>query len=608
MRGLFRRITLCVALIVAGAVEAQSKGAQSVDSLIRVLETQTSDAARIKTLDQLAFLTMYNNPERGIGYAKKALDLSLTLEDKPLLEDIYDKISVGNYLLGNYASSMDACRRSLSIHEQKGDSIGIQNNYNSMGALFNAVGNHEKALEYFDLSLKMAEALRLANESRLLHVNISEILLDEEELDSAKSHIVKALEISINSQSEIGIGESYFSLADYFSEIKEYDSALIYGHKALEIHQVAKRRAFMANTHALLSAIYFNRDMLDSSSIHADRGLILAQEIPHPSIMKELYHILSSIYERQNKSDKALEYHKKYFALHDSLSQEMVREQIVMMEAEYALNKKNDQINQMLKEDEIQELRLQKKNLLLYVLLGSFLLLLVLGVVLYNNYRLSKESKILALQSKLLRSQMNPHFIFNSLMAIQSFALERESREVEKYLSKFANLMRLILKNSRVEMINLEKELEVLDDYVELQMLRYENKFRYALEVDGVITLPVVMIPPMLIQPFVENAIEHGLARKKSDGELTIRIRKKGAFLLIEVIDNGVGIDIKKSMLTDAKSHISLATKIIKDRLAVFNRNSKAKASLEIGPAYTIDGQEKGTRVALKFPLIKERF
>ena len=229
------------------------------------------------------------------------------------------------------------------------------------------------------------------------------------------------------------------------------------------------------------------------------------------------------------------------------------------------------------------------------------------GFIAYWVSTLTKKQKTeeqrIILEHKLLQLQMNPHFIFNVLIAIQSFIYRKDTYESGLYLSKFAKLMRIFLQNSRNEWITLSKEIESLQYYLNLQQLRTETKFQYDIECINIPDSDYIHIPPMIIQPFVENSIEHGFANLSYPGKIWISFETKETCLEAVIRDNGNGYYPKKEK-AKAKTHESMATEIIQKRIEILN-NKKCKTALTI---HNISDEDKtGTEVVIRFPY-KEEF
>ena len=180
------------------------------------------------------------------------------------------------------------------------------------------------------------------------------------------------------------------------------------------------------------------------------------------------------------------------------------------------------------------------------------------------------------LEMQALRAQMNPHFIFNSLNSINLFILENNKLQASEYLSKFSRLVRLILQNSQEAFIPLESELEALQLYLELESVRFENKFEYKIAVDDDVDTTVLKVPPLIIQPYAENAIWHGLMHKKEKGHLEIELYQQEEILFCKITDDGIGrkraAELKsKSALT----HKSMGMRITADRIGMLQRQQE---------------------------------
>jgi LytS/YehU family sensor histidine kinase len=198
--------------------------------------------------------------------------------------------------------------------------------------------------------------------------------------------------------------------------------------------------------------------------------------------------------------------------------------------------------------------------------------------------------------------QMNPHFIFNALSAIQSFVLDNDPREAGKYLSTFARLIRLVLENSKNEFVSIEKEKKLLVNYLELQQLRFNRKFEYNIFVDPNINTFEMMIPTMITQPFVENSIEHGIQGISEKGIINISFTLSKEHIVLVVEDNGVGLNGAALVGEKMLDHQSLATLVIGERLKLLNQKSKVKYNLDYSEANLNGAENPGTKVTIKMP------
>ena len=233
-------------------------------------------------------------------------------------------------------------------------------------------------------------------------------------------------------------------------------------------------------------------------------------------------------------------------------------------------------------------------------LAGIFSFLLVRSFT--RRRKTAFDKQVLETEMKALRSQMNPHFIFNSLHSINKYMIDNDKENASEYLSKFSKLMRLILENSREQEVSLEKELSAIELYMQLESLRFQNMFHYNIKVDTQIDTENTLIPPMLLQPFVENAIIHGIQHKE-DGIINIKITKEDNMIRYIVEDNGIGR--KQSVQIEAgeeKKRESLGMKITQERLNIINQLKKVKAVVNIFDLKDAENQSGGVRIELLLP------
>lgn len=230
-------------------------------------------------------------------------------------------------------------------------------------------------------------------------------------------------------------------------------------------------------------------------------------------------------------------------------------------------------------------------------------LLLAIAFLVLSRRRLKRT--VLRYEQQMLLSQMNPHFVFNSLTAIQSFIFRNEPHTASKYLASFAKLTRLILENSRAELCSIEREITTLKLYLDLQKLRFDNKFDYSIEVDEKIDPSHILIPPMLAQPLIENAIEHGLNGIDWPGKIIIRYSlPEPKQVLIEVEDNGIGIEkSKEKQLLAGKKHKSIATEIIEDRIRNLKKLGNYGIKLNVLDKTVSLKNGKGTIARIEIPI-----
>lgn len=215
------------------------------------------------------------------------------------------------------------------------------------------------------------------------------------------------------------------------------------------------------------------------------------------------------------------------------------------------------------------------------------------------------RQKATVLEMQALRAQMNPHFIFNSLNSINRFIMQSDKGQASRYLTKFSRLIRLILQNSQVSLINLDSELESLKLYLSLEALRFNNHFDYKISVGNDIDVTSQKVPPLILQPYVENAIWHGLMHKEEKGQLDIEIYRENDHLYFKIADNGVGRQYASKLASKSDSkHKSMGLSITESRIANMENLQNLQSSVTINDLMNADGTAAGTEVIIKMPVI----
>ena len=220
-----------------------------------------------------------------------------------------------------------------------------------------------------------------------------------------------------------------------------------------------------------------------------------------------------------------------------------------------------------------------------------------------HRNELLRQEENLQLELKALRAQMNPHFLFNSLNSIKNFILSSDSHSAAKYLSSFAHLIRLILQQSSEKRIVLSEELEMLRLYLELEELRFKKNFQYQITLCDDIDPEELSLPPLILQPFIENAIWHGLSTKEGDRRLWIKFQLDSLSLVCVIEDNGIGrAASNRASEHKLKSHKSMGMNITQQRLDLINELEKLNLKIEITDLFANDNSPSGTRIEIVIP------
>lgn len=415
-------------------------------------------------------------------------------------------------------------------------------------------------------------------------------------------------------------GEYYFFQKDYRSALSLFEKALGALRQFKDQRKTKRALLDIARTYTALHAC-------DSAVAYAREGLTLALQLKSSPSIRDAYQILSTAYDQTHRSDSANFYFKSYIAAKDSVLGNQTRGRL----ATYNYQQKIVALN---KEKSLQQQQLQQEKNTRNILFGTLIFGLVLAGSVIRNIQLKRKKDRLQhlmteantqletrrreqqltemqqqkteLEMQSLRAQMNPHFIFNSLNSINMFILENNKLQASEYLSKFSRLVRLILQNSQESFIPLERELEALQLYLELESLRFDNKFEHKISVETGIDTTVMKVPPLVIQPYAENAIWHGLMHKKDKGHLEIALYLEERVLFCKITDDGIGRKRATEMTGKiAQGQRSMGMRITAARIAMAQQNTQADMNVRIRDLVMADGSAGGTEVLFVIPAIE---
>jgi len=313
---------------------------------------------------------------------------------------------------------------------------------------------------------------------------------------------------------------------------------------------------------------------------------------------------LYNIYTELGDYKKAHEYYVLSKQAEEEIFLETNQNLITMLESISENEKTKKTIALLASDNELKEMKINQSRMINFGIAGIFIIFILIGVLFLRQKKMQVERNTVVLEQKLLRLQMNPHFIFNALSNILILVDKKNTTSASMYLTTFAKLLRTTLECSRQENIFLEEEVSALKSYLELQKLSFENKFEYTVYVDDNIDPEAMAIPPMLIQPFIENAIQHGIRLKQDKGHIFVRFMLENNKVICEVEDDGVGREKAwEAKYQKRKTHKSLATTIINERIRTINKKMKQKIRLDIIDLKSEKNEPKGTKIVLNLPL-----
>ncbi len=539
-----------------------------------------------------------NNYSESIELFMKALDIAKQFGDYKNLSNVYHNLGIVHQRISDYEKSVHYFLQALTLEEQNNDEVGQAYTNNSIGIVFKDWENFDKALEYFNKSLKIAEKTGLRAIVSYARLNIGSVYgeLHRYEQEIEQYNLIGDLNPE-NIDHSI-LSSVYLNKGISFKNINQFDSAAIYYQKALEIREEIGDEEKLARVYYFLGELMFVMHRFDKAIDLLNTSINYTADY---RTRAENYDLLSKIYERKNDKDKAFEYYKMSVAMRDSTFSEEKHRQINELQIQYETEKKEQQIKSLEEINEAKAKQLKLTRLIFGLAIAAVLVVILSGAMFFHNRQLRSKHRMLLTEQKLLRSQMNPHFIFNSLSAIQSYILKNKALEAGSYLSRFAKLMRSILENSSKEFITLEEEIETLENYLNLQKIRLQEKLEYSIHADDGLLEEEISVPPMLSQPFIENSIEHGILKKESaEGKIDIRFIDQQDQIIIEIIDNGIGRE--KAGKSGEKKHRSRATEITQNRISLLSKAYKMKPTFATVDLYDKNNKPEGTKVLITLP------
>jgi LytS/YehU family sensor histidine kinase len=295
----------------------------------------------------------------------------------------------------------------------------------------------------------------------------------------------------------------------------------------------------------------------------------------------------------------------RYHELDKQIIDVQLSQRIADIQTTYEMQQK-EQENKLLKsENEVQKIRINKSRTILIALCGIFGLIFVITLLVVRHQRLLTKHKIIELKQKNLNQQMNPHFVYNCLTSIQSYIFHNDTPKSLEYLSKFSKLMRKILESSQNQYMSVQDEIEILSLYLKLESVRFKGKFDYDIFVDDKIDPILFKIPSLLIQPFVENSLWHGIQNKQGKGRIQVSFNLADKSIFCAIEDNGIGREnaekIKNSRITN---HISLGGSITQTRMKLLKSLYGSKLGIRYIDLKDSENKPSGTRVELFLPIL----
>lgn len=644
----------CILITLTCLLFFKSRGQQhEIDSLMGVLKNHPlEDTVRLEAFNKIAFAYHQLNPDSGLFYAEKQMELSQKIGHFRYQGKAYFNQGINYWAKGMYDKTLGSYKVSRAILEKWGTAKNVANLNNSMAVTYQSLSDYPSALTLYFENLHLFEKLKDTFMIALTCSNIGIAYKYLNQYDKSINFYKQAVSINVGAGNSKELADNYGNIANVYEAEKKLDSAIKFYEKQFTLSKsidyvkgIASSNAGLGNAYissgkskqaiqplndALnvyvklgdknneatvlksLGDVFFTDGEQDKAQAYYHKSLSIFSSIENLYGQIESWQELASLYKEQGNYQKAFEAQRQFSLLKDSIFNDEKKDAVTQMEMRYQFEKKEDSLRTAHEKRELlakAEINRQStiKNTMGW---GSlvFFLVAIAGFVLYKKRQDAKqkqqeaefETEVTNTEMKALRAQMNPHFIFNSLNSIGDYIIKNNVQEADRYLGKFAKLMRMILENSEQKDVPLSEDLKALELYMQLEKLRLKNKFEYEIEVDENIDAATALIPPMILQPFVENSIWHGIANKEGTGKILIYIRRENEDMINCIVeDNGIGR--KQSALINTipgEEKNSLGMKITEERIGILNRLKNTNATV------TMKDLEQGVRVEVLLPLI----
>ncbi len=550
------------------------------------------------------------NYDKAIAYYKRALKINKEQNNEEKVANCLNNIGTIYDDLGDYPHALEYYNKAITINEKMGNNLGISKCLNNIGIIHKMQGHYDKALKCYQKSLEINKNNSNKKNVSLILNNIGIVYKNKKNYSTALKFLKDALKINekINAKDQISTNEN--NIGEIYLMQKKPHLAISHYKKAMSINIAIKDQQGECNSHLGLANAYYNQQKYTKALFHALKSNNIANALGLINYQRDSYKFLSDIYYVTKKYKKAFEKHKKYKNLNDSIFNRKNVRRIAQLEYEYAYQKRLDSANKreikltkkvIAVDKSLEESQKQKLLAIISFLIVTILSVIVIFILRVRNIKSINQS--ILIEQRLLRSQMTPHFIFNTVSVLQGIILNKEFNKANVYLSSFSKLLRLILENSRDKVVVLENELKAIENYLTVRNLGSEIPYLYTLKIDKDIDKKSISIPPMMIQPFVENAIEHAFQHKTEDRQITVILKFNTNKLVCSIIDNGQGIESYSNKKFNQKK--SLATTITSERLKMLAKEFKVQTNISITDRR--HNQEKGTIVTLILPYKKSK-
>jgi tetratricopeptide (TPR) repeat protein len=578
----------------------------NVDSLIHWVNTHPqNDSTRIHMMHRISYLLSETDVNKSFEYYEKVSTLSDSLHftfGKALAST---NLGILLSSAGNYESSTKAFFKAIDLAKSCGAHRVEAVALNNIGENFATLKDFDKCRNYALQAIEINRSIKAWRGVALNYELLNRCDLEQGLFINAKMNLDAGMPYAIETKENYVLSQFYLGYGKLHAIYNRYDSANYYFNKAIISAKEAGdiRNEFQA---FLAEARYMKHIPIREKTALLTNALQLAEQTHFAEGRAKALEQLSTAYDEMNNKDSSMFFYRMFRSVRDSLFSENNRRNTIVNESEWTIKRKELENNNLKQLAAAQKKQIAIKNILLFLIGIGFLLSIFVAFLLYKSFQARKikneslyKQKIAETEMQALQAQMNPHFFFNSLNSIENFIMQNEKKLASDYLNKFARFIRSILDSSNNDLIELNKDLESLQLYIDLEQLRFNNKFRYCCQVDPQLIQGEFHVPALLVQPFLENAINHGIGpSERQDLKITLKVMLKNIRIHYIIEDNGIGRDQSKVYNQLNKPfHKSVGMKLTQDRINIFNQETGPSESVKIIDLFDDEHNPTGTRI-----------
>ncbi|GMN10223.1 hypothetical protein MTsPCn9_13620 [Croceitalea sp. MTPC9] len=489
-----------------------------------------------------------------------------------------------------------------TVHLKRSINVAL----NSIGNLYQTLGQYDLAITQFERALELEKELNNKLGLAINNQNIGDCLEQKGELEDALEYFRKSLAYNEEINNDYGRVICKNSIARIYTKQGMPNAALV-------IFEPLQEKALKIGDNFITSSVFINTGHAQiaigkygEAKKSIEHGLKLAEESNMPALIIAAKRFLANLAEATGNYKEALKQQKEAENYENEIVNQRNLSYMNEMILRYDDEKRNSQIVSLAQENELAKIRLRKNQTTILVAALTLGLIGTMLFIMYRKYHSDNEKKVLSLEQNMLRSQMNPHFLFNSLNSIKLYIINNDKKNAVHYLNKFSKLVRRILEGSSLKEISLAEELETAELYLNIENIRFSNEINFEIDVAKEIDSEQVKIPSLVLQPFLENAIWHGLSSKEGEKRIWLKVYNYDSYhIAIDIVDNGVGRSasekIKENRVLKRKS---VGIDITTERLANFSKDYQNDFEVAIEDLMGDSSEALGTKIILKIPTI----